>query len=153
VVVNQVIARLVEDGGGVSLSNGQTNSVGETLTQRTSGDLDTRGVVSLGVTGSDAINLSEALQVVHGDIVTEQVEESVLEHATVAVGKNETIPVQPVGILGVEVHELVEEDVGHRGHAHRGTGVTGIGLEGGIDRKNTDRVDSQLIQFGVTHDC
>jgi hypothetical protein len=31
--------------------------------------------------------------------------------------------------------------------------VTGIGLEGGIDRKNTDRVDSQLIQFGVTHDC
>jgi hypothetical protein len=105
VVVDQVIARLVEDGGGVSLSNGQTNSVGETLTQRTSGDLDTRGVVSLGVTGSDAINLlrriskgsfharysrkkisySEALQVVHGDIVTEQVEESVLEHATVAV--------------------------------------------------------------------
>jgi hypothetical protein len=108
VVVDQVIARLVEDGGGVSLSNGQTNSVGETLTQRTSGDLDTRGVVSLGVTGSDAINLlrrvskfsflarysrkksySEALQVVHGDIVTEEVEESVLEHATVAVAGEE----------------------------------------------------------------
>lgn len=57
VVVDQVIARLVEDGGGVSLGNCQTNSVGETLTQRTSGDLNTRGVVSLGVAGSDAVNL------------------------------------------------------------------------------------------------
>lgn len=57
VVVDQIIARLVEDGGGVSLGNGQTNSVGETLPQRTSGDLNTRGVVSLGVTGGDAIKL------------------------------------------------------------------------------------------------
>ena len=49
------------------------------------------------------------------------------------VRKNKTIPVSPVGVLGVEAHELVEEDVGDGGHAHRGTGVTGIGLEGGID--------------------
>jgi hypothetical protein len=47
--------------------------------------------------------------------------------------KNETIPVSPVRVLGVEVHELVEQDVGHRGHAHRGTGVTGVSLGGGID--------------------
>lgn len=107
VVVDEVIARLVEHGAGVSLSHGQTNSVGETLTQRTSGDLNTRGFVSLGVTGSDATKLlgriskalvlsivngktySEVLQVVHGDIITEEVEESVLEHATVAVSDEE----------------------------------------------------------------
>lgn len=59
VVVDQVVSGLVEDSSGVLLSNGQTDSVGETLTQRTSGDLDTRGVVRLGVTGSDAVNLLE----------------------------------------------------------------------------------------------
>lgn len=57
VVVEEGVAGLVEDGSGVTLSNGKTNGVGETLTQRTSGDLDTGGVVSLGVTGGDAVEL------------------------------------------------------------------------------------------------
>lgn len=47
--------------------------------------------------------------------------------------ENESISVQPVRVLGVEAHELVEEDVGDGGHAHRGTGVTGVSLRGGID--------------------
>lgn len=57
VVVEQLIAGLVEDSGRVPLSNGETNSVGETLTKGTSGDLDTGGVVGLRVTGSDRVNL------------------------------------------------------------------------------------------------
>jgi hypothetical protein len=43
----------------VGLSNSQTNGVGETLTEGTSGHLNTRGVVSLGVAGSDAVDLLE----------------------------------------------------------------------------------------------
>jgi hypothetical protein len=57
VVVDQLVAGLVEDGGGVLLSNGKTNGVGETLTERASRDFDTGGVVGLGVTGCDAVNL------------------------------------------------------------------------------------------------
>ena len=38
--------------------------------------------------------------------------------------KNESIPVSPLGVLGVEVHEFVEQHVGSRGQAHRSTGVT-----------------------------
>lgn len=57
VVVDQVEAGLVVDSTGVGLSDGKTDSVGETLTERTSGDLDTRGVVGLGVTGENAVNL------------------------------------------------------------------------------------------------
>ena len=57
VVVDQVEARLVVDSSGVGLGNGKTNSVADTLTQRTSGDLDTGGVVGLGVAGSDAVNV------------------------------------------------------------------------------------------------
>lgn len=57
VVVDELEAGLVEDSAGVSLGNGKTNSVGETLTQRTGGDLNTRGIVGLGVTGGDAVKL------------------------------------------------------------------------------------------------
>jgi hypothetical protein len=49
------------------------------------------------------------------------------------VRENETITVGPVGVLGVEVHELVEQNVGDGGHAHGGTGVARVGLGGGIN--------------------
>lgn len=103
-VVEQLVAGLVEDTTGVGLGNGQTNSVGETLAKRTSGDLNTGGVVGLGVTGGDAVELlqkistrdflgvdnvgqtyTEVLQVVHGEGVAEKVQQSILEHAAVAV--------------------------------------------------------------------
>lgn len=35
----------------------------------------------------------------------------------VYVRENESIPVQPVGVLGVELHELVEENVGNGSHS------------------------------------
>ena len=56
-VVDQLVAGLVEDGGGVLLSNGETDGVGETLTERASGNLNTGGVVGLGVAGGDAVDL------------------------------------------------------------------------------------------------
>ena len=57
VVVDKIETWLVEDGSSVGLSNSHTDGVGETLTKRTSGDLNTGGVVSFGVTGSLAVEL------------------------------------------------------------------------------------------------
>lgn len=59
VVVDELEAVFVEGSSHVSLGNGKTNSVGDTLTKRTSGDLDTVSDTSLGVTGGDGVNLSE----------------------------------------------------------------------------------------------
>lgn len=42
------------------LSNGKTDSVGKTLAEGTSGNLDTGGVVGLGVTRSDGVNLLQS---------------------------------------------------------------------------------------------
>lgn len=47
--------------------------------------------------------------------------------------EHESITVKPIRILRVELHELVEENVGYRCHAHRRTGMAGVRLEGGID--------------------
>lgn len=59
VVVEEVVAGLVEDTGVVSLGHGETDGVGEALTQRAGGDLNAGGIVSFGVTGGDAIDLLE----------------------------------------------------------------------------------------------
>lgn len=45
------------------------------------------------------------LEVVDGDLVAEEVEEDVLESASVTVGENEPVAVDPLGVLGVRVHE------------------------------------------------
>jgi hypothetical protein len=63
VVVDQLKARLVEDSRSVRLSNGKTDGIGEALTERTSGDLDSGGIVCLGVAGSDAVDLLQAKSV------------------------------------------------------------------------------------------
>ena len=36
-------------------------------------------------------------------------------------------------MFGVEIHTLVEEDMSYRSHAHGGSRVTRVGLEGSID--------------------
>ena len=153
VVVEELIAGLVEGCTGLGLGNGESNGVGETLTQGAGGDLNTRGVVSLRVTGGFAVELlncvsmilpdggllgrggtnAEVLQVIHGKVIAKEMQQSILKHAPVTVGQNETVPVHPVRVLGVEGHELVEKHMGHGSHAHGGTGVPRVGLEGGID--------------------
>ena len=59
------------------------------------------------------------------------------------VREDEAITIEPVWVLGVEAHELVEHDVGDGCHAHGGSGMTGIGFEGGIDLD-----EEQLISIG-----
>ena len=56
VVVDQVEAVLVVNGSHVRLGNTKTDRVCEALAEGTGGNLDTRGVMSLGMSGSDAVN-------------------------------------------------------------------------------------------------
>ena len=50
---------LVEGSSKVGLGNSETDSVGETLSERTSGDLDTISDTEFGVTRSDRVELTE----------------------------------------------------------------------------------------------
>jgi hypothetical protein len=57
VVVDQLEPGLVEDSRSVRLANGKTDGIGETLTERASGDFNAGSIVGLGVTGCDAVDL------------------------------------------------------------------------------------------------
>ena len=47
--------------------------------------------------------------------------------------QDETIAIDPVWVLGVEIHEFVEHDMGNGCHAHGSSRMAGIGFGGGID--------------------
>ena len=55
VVVDQLVSRFVELCSGMRLSNGQTYCVAETLSKRTSGDLDAWCIVRFRMTWGDAV--------------------------------------------------------------------------------------------------
>ena len=63
--------------------------------------------------------------------------------------QDETITVDPVWVFGVEGHELVEQDMGNRCHAHRSSGMTGIGFESGIDLCEDQLVSQGFSVYGL----
>lgn len=40
--------------------------------------------------------------------------------------ENKSVPVDPVGVLGIELHELIEKDMRDWGHSHRRTGMARV---------------------------
>lgn len=116
VVVNEGEAVSVVHSAHVGLAHGETDGVGDTLAEGAGGDLDTVRDTNLGVTGGDRVDLSERLEVVHRDVVARQVEHDVLQGAGVAVGQHESVPVHPLGVLGVELHVLGPQHVRGRSH-------------------------------------
>lgn len=64
-------------------------------------------------------------------------------------GQNKAIPVEPVRIFGVVLHDLVVEHMTHWGASHGETRVAGIRLLDGVDGEEADRVDRLLHQRDV----
>ena len=47
--------------------------------------------------------------------------------------ENESIPIEPVRVAGIERHEFVEHDMGNRCHAHGSTWMPRVGFDCCID--------------------
>mmetsp|Transcript_21639 Transcript_21639/g.60016 ORF Transcript_21639/g.60016 Transcript_21639/m.60016 type:complete len:323 (+) Transcript_21639:1807-2775(+) len=136
---------LVEAGSQVGLSDSQAHSIAHTLAQGAGGDLHTVGDEVLGVAGGLAAHLAEALQIIHRHaVVAVQVQQAVLEHGSVASGQHEAVPVEPLRVLGVVLHDLVVQDVAHGCAAHGHTGVPTLGLVHTINGQEADGVHALL---------
>jgi hypothetical protein len=144
VVGDQRESVLVEGSAHVCLCDSETDGVGDTLTKRTSGDLDTLSDTGFWVTRGDGVDLSECLEVIHGDLVACEVEHDVLEgtsvcqwicpkaleqrdqnmrhlserrNSRVSVGENESVSVEPLWALAVVGHEAGPKHVGDGCHS------------------------------------
>ena len=145
-VVDEVKAVLVVDGAHVCLADGKTDSVGNTLAERTGGDFDAVSDADFGVAGGDGVDLPKAFQVIHRDLVAGEVEHDVLERTSVAVGEDEAVTVDPLGVGRAEAEELGPQNVGDGSHAHGCTGVTRVGLGDHIGGEGTNGA-------GISVDC
>jgi hypothetical protein len=86
------------------------------LTERTGGDLDTGSDVDFGVTRGDGVDLTESLEVIHGDLVTKEVKHDVLQGAAVKVKPHQTKIKAPWSAL--DVFRTIVADAGQQSSTH-----------------------------------
>ena len=99
-------------------------------------DTDWDHVLAVNLRG--VVNVSEA--------VAAQMERRVEKHGGMAAREHEAVPVEPVGVAGVEAHDPGEKDIGRGRQRHRGARMSGIRLLDRIHRKRADGVDAKLVQ-------
>ena len=127
-VVDDLEARAVELLGEELLRERHPHRVRETLSERPGRRLDAGSDAVLGMARSLRVQLPEALQLLHGQVVAREVQQRVLEHRAVAVREHETVAVRPVRIPRVVAQVPAPEHLGDLGHPHRHAGMTGVGL-------------------------
>ena len=145
VVVDDVVGVAVVDGGEMLLCGGDADGHAEALAERAGGDFDAGGLAVLGMAGRVRAPLAELLELRHRQVVAGEMQRAVEQRRGVAVGEDEAVAVDPLGVGGIVLHELVIEQVGDGRAAERGAGVAGVGLLNSVDGEEAEGVDGELV--------
>ena len=125
-----------------------TDGVGQALTERAGRDLDTLGVAVLGVSRCRGSPGTQGFQVVQLQPEPAEIQLDVQGQAGVSAGQHETVTSRPVGVGRAVAHHLLEQGVGHRCQAHRGTGMAVARLLHGVGPQHPDGVDGPGVGVG-----
>ncbi len=138
VVIDDLVAGAVEVGGQQLFGQRHAHRVGDALAERAGGGLDAGRVAVFGVAGGLAVQLAETLQFLDRQVVAGEVQQRVDQHRAVAVGQHEAVAVGPLGVRRIVLQVVAPQHFGDLGHAHRRTGVAGVGLLHGVHRQGAD---------------
>jgi len=146
IVIDDLVARLVEFRRQQLFRHRHSHCIGDTLAERAGGGFNTRRVAVFGMTRGLGMHLAETLQLIHGQIVTRQMQQRVDQHRAVSVRQHEAIAVSPLRVSRVVTQMAVPQYIGDLSHAHRRAGMTRIRLLHSIHRQHANRA-SDVIEF------
>ncbi len=105
-IVLDLAVHAVELLGQQLLGQRHAHRVGDALSQRAGGGLNTRRDADFGVTSGLAVQLAEVLELAHRQFVAGEVQQRIDQHRAMAIGEHETIAVEPLGIGRVVLEVL-----------------------------------------------
>src|ERR1051326_6313900 len=111
-----------------TLRNRHTYAVGKTLPERTSGCFNTRCMAVFRMPWRFAAPLWELFEIIEREIITSEVEHTVLKHGSVARREDKTVTIQPMWITRIVTHQTRPEQIGKRCKSHSCTWMTRIGF-------------------------
>ncbi|MCY1229237.1 hypothetical protein D9M72_415950 [compost metagenome] len=138
----------VEQAALAALGVSETDRGRQALAQRAGGDFHTGGVLVLRVSRSQRTPGPQRLQVLQFQAVAGEEQLDVQRQGRVAGGEDEPVAADPVRVIRVVAHQLLEEKVRGRGEAHRGARVAVAYLFDRVRGQNADRVNGSLVQTG-----
>ncbi len=90
--------------------------------------------------------LPEALQVVQRHVVAGQKQRRVEQRRRVSIRKHKPVPIRPLRVRRIVLHQLVKQQVRNRRAAQRRSRVAAVGLLHRIHGQQPQRVNGQLIK-------
>ena len=111
-VVHDLEARLVVDGGEVLFGDSEADGHGKSLAEGAGGDFDAVGEMGFGMARGQGVVLAEALEIVEAQFIAREKKHPVNERGGVSVGEDEAVTVRPFGVRRVVLHHIVKEGVG-----------------------------------------
>ena len=121
------MAGLVVAGAQPFGGHGHANAGGRTIAQWAGGCLDPCAEVVFGVTGANAVELAEALDVIDGNrrlggrltvfvelLDSGQMDDAVKKHGSMAGGEHEPVAIPPSGVGWIVIHEMLVKGVNNR---------------------------------------
>ncbi len=143
----------VEQAAFEALRVGEADGGGDALAERAGGDLDALGVAVLRVAGGERAPGAQRLEVVELEAVTAEVELDVLGQRAVAGRQDEAVASEPVLVVRVAAHHLLEEQVRSGCEAHRGAGMPVAHLLDRIGREDAHRVYCLVVNGIPLQSC
>jgi len=144
-VVDDLVAGLVEFGREQPLRDRHADRIGDALAKGARGGFDPRGDAHFRVPRGLRMQLAKMLQLPDRQRVTGQVKQRIDEHRAVAVREHEAIAVGPVRIRRVVAKVAMPQRHRDLGHAHRHARMPGIGRLDRIHREEADGVGQVRI--------
>jgi hypothetical protein len=143
----------IEESPLVAGPHGHAHGGGESLAEGAGRGLDAGRVPVLGVAGRAAAPRAEGLEVGHGQAVVGQEELAVQGEAGVAGRQDETVAAEPCGVARIVAHDLLEQQVGGRGQAHRRAGMPVADALHGVGGDRTQVRDRTVVVGRPVEGC
>jgi hypothetical protein len=140
-VVDDLVPGMVEARREQLLGEREAHGVGEALAERPGGGLDAGRIADFRVSRRLRVQLAEAAQLLHRQVVAGEVQECVLQHGAVPVGEHEAVAIGPRRVRRVVAQVVPPEHLRDLRHAHRHPRMAGVGLLHRVHGERADGVD------------
>ena len=140
VMVDNVVARLVELTGQGAFGKRHADGIGDALPQGTGGRLDARRIAIFRVARGLRMQLTEPLQLFNREFIAGQVQQGIDQHRAMSVGQDEAVAVRPFGVHRIVAQIVVPQNLGNVGHTHGRSRMSGIRFLHGVHAQCADGV-------------
>jgi len=148
VVIDDLVARLVERGGEMCFGDREANRVSDTLAERTGGGLHALGVVYFRVSRREALPLPEILDLLEREVIPGQMQRAVEQHGRVPHGEDEAVTIGPIRRGRIVAHVLRIQGVRQRGERHGRAGVSRLRGLHRVHGESTNGIDGETHGLG-----